>query len=1337
MGRREQPVDPTEGPAAAFAVELRKVRAEAGGLSYRVMAARTNFSAATLAQAAAGKKLPTLPVTLAYVEACGGNAPEWQARWQQAVAASHDQEDSGPTQAPYRGLARFETDDCAFFFGRTALVERLVALVQAHRIVMVVGPSGCGKSSLVRAGLVPMLRPRPVRVLTPGAHPQFSPAGIADQVVIVDQFEETFTLCADPAERQTYIDTLVAASRDAHGNRVVLAVRADFFDRCTHHPELIDAVRDSTMPVRPMNAAELREAVTKPAAAVGLIVQRELTARIIEEVTGQPGGLPLMSHALLETWRRHQGKALTKEAYEAAGGIHGAVANTAEQLYAELIPAQRERLRDLLLRLITPGEAGAHDTRRPVARAELLTGQPNDPGPQLLEQLAAARLITLDDDTADLAHEALLTAWPRLRSWVEEDRERLRVHRRLTEAANAWQDHARDPGALYRGTRLAIACEHLAERAEALTPQERVFLDASTAASHSARRRGRRRTTVLSVLMMLVLLGGSLAWQQSMATSRQKREAHARQIIGVAESLRQSDPQLSMRLSLAAWHLADLPETRAALRTASLQPQQDSFTDLDTRATTMRWLSADGHSMFSIGATQVTRWDVDSHRPVATTAGLPERLNDVGEGDGDAHWLPFFDPGPPITVSLWDMTTGHRDLKPLDTADQGIEVSPSGHRLITYQANGSRYRVRVWDTATRELVLQVSTPRRSPTRRPPTWESALAAARDMHRGRSEGEVGTPDVTLSPDDKTMVLCVPGEPLQVWNLEASRRVDVPGMPSLSAQQCWDERLHLTPDGRRLLMATDTQIRVWDLPSGKEVPAIREPGVKEIGFSTDGTFLATANADELLVWRSSQADAPLFRHPLAGEHAFNIRIDPVTDQLRYLAGSPHSLAWPATIRTLQLNGIGNSDWRDDSTLSAAFSLGGTTLATTYPNRVELRDGRTGRRLPGPAQLPCPTAASSSSPQPNCRAIAAFRPDGAALAYGNMGANPFRVKIWDLASQRITDRVDLPPASDASALVEVLAYTPTTNTLLMSGFLSAGSLTAWDMTRHTAIAATSGISGTKIAIAPTGRLLVTSQGNVADLTSGPPIVRANGLGPASALAFSPDGTLLAAGDQTGQTALWDGSVRRNLGTLTPTSPYASSAVSALAFSPDDSLLAVGTVNGAIQLWDTTTRQPIGAPLTTPVGYVAALEITNDTLYVAGEHIPLQRYDLTPAAAATTICRRAGRGLTPRQLDGIPSRLRLPAHLSAESRCHRARPAVAASTTEGLPLPISGPCLPLVVLDPDCDRAPPRDAESAGSQNRCPAAVSARSACSWISPNEARNTTAKTCVCSTRRLYA
>jgi hypothetical protein len=281
---------------------------------------------------------------LAYVKACGGDPEEWEERWLQAAAAvaaePRTEEDAEP---PYRGLARFEPGDADLFFGRDELTDRLLELTHSLRFTAVFGPSGSGKSSLLRAGLIPCLRspeatgPRPtsVRILTPGEHPlcvhdrRLIPKDAdGDTWLIIDQFEELYTLCTDGAERNQFIDRILAATDPASRLRVVIAVRADFLGRCAEHPALTAALQDGTVLAGPMSRDELRQAITKPAQAAGMIVERELTARILDEVEDEPGALPLMSHALLETWRRRKGRALTLEAYQAVGGLNGAIAHT-------------------------------------------------------------------------------------------------------------------------------------------------------------------------------------------------------------------------------------------------------------------------------------------------------------------------------------------------------------------------------------------------------------------------------------------------------------------------------------------------------------------------------------------------------------------------------------------------------------------------------------------------------------------------------------------------------------------------------------------------------------------------------------------------------------------------------------------------------------------------------------------------------------------------------------------------------------------------------------------------------------------------------------------------
>ena len=306
MGRPERPVDPSAGPVARFAHELRQLRSAAGSPSYRTMAKAVGCGATTLSQAVAGERLPTLAVVEAYVRACGGDLAAWRLRWKEAEReagrAQPEPRDTGPV--PYRGLARFEPDDRHLFFGRDRMLAELGKLVCEHRFAVLFGPSGSGKSSLLRAGLVPRLReelagrgsPAVLRILTPGARPAttyeqlLSPAeDEPESWVIVDQFEEVFTLCDDQRERARFIDLLLAARAPDSRLRVLVAVRADFYARCADHPGLAQALNEAGLLLCPMTAEELREAVVGPAQAAGHLVERTLTARLVQEVQARAG----------------------------------------------------------------------------------------------------------------------------------------------------------------------------------------------------------------------------------------------------------------------------------------------------------------------------------------------------------------------------------------------------------------------------------------------------------------------------------------------------------------------------------------------------------------------------------------------------------------------------------------------------------------------------------------------------------------------------------------------------------------------------------------------------------------------------------------------------------------------------------------------------------------------------------------------------------------------------------------------------------------------------------------------------------------------------------------
>jgi class 3 adenylate cyclase len=316
---------------------------------------------------------------------------------------------------PYKGLVPFDAADADVFFGREQLVEELVDRLDEAPFLAVVAPSGNGKSSLVRAGVVPELERRTGRLrpalFSPGEHPlaELAAAGDAD-LLVVDQFEEVFTLCRDEDERRTFIVALLGAAE--RGLRVVVALRADFYGHCAAYPRLAAALEHRQALVGPMNDDELRRAIERPAEHVGLLLEPGLVEGILRDVVGEPGALPLLSHSLLETWKRRSGRVMTLVGYLQAGGVQGAITKTAETVYREaLSPDQQALARNIFLRLTELGH-GTGDTRRRVAIAELVPRpeQQNDVD-EVLRRLADARLVTIGEGTVEVAHEALIRHW--------------------------------------------------------------------------------------------------------------------------------------------------------------------------------------------------------------------------------------------------------------------------------------------------------------------------------------------------------------------------------------------------------------------------------------------------------------------------------------------------------------------------------------------------------------------------------------------------------------------------------------------------------------------------------------------------------------------------------------------------------------------------------------------------------------------------------------------------------------------------------------------------------------------------------------------------------------
>ncbi|HEY8980870.1 MAG TPA: helix-turn-helix domain-containing protein [Streptomyces sp.] len=1172
-GRREVPVDPAAGPVQRFAFELRKLRTDADGVTYRELSRRAGYSVTTLSRAAAGEQLPTLPVALAYVRACGGDSAEWEARWREAAESAGPPGDDGSVP-PYRGLARFETGDSALFFGREQLTADLVDLLRRRRFAAVFGPSGSGKSSLLRAGLIPALRqardPRPaaIRILTPGEHPArheplLTPANTpadalhADTFLLVDQFEEIFTLCQDPAERTHFINLLLTARSPDSRLRVLLAVRGDFYGRCAEHRPLADALRDANLLAGAMSSAELRDAVVKPATTAGLTVERALTARLVEEVADAPGGLPLLSHALLETWRLRRGKTLTLEGYETAGRLDGAIARTAETVYGSFTEQQATAARRLLLRLITPGD-NAPDSRRPLALSEL----PPDT-PPLLEALTTARLLTLDGDTVELSHEALITAWPRLRTWIEEDRERLRTHRNLTSAAHSWRELGREQGALYRGTRLASAREQLAR--EDLTEAELAFLDASHAHERRARRRARLILTAVTGALCLALVAAGLAVGQWRSAVDAQRLAESRQLAAQSSALLDSDPDLAALLAVHAYRTSPTGEATSALYAAAALPLRKRLT-LDARVSALA-LSPDGRTLAVYGADSVVR--------ILESPG--GRVRHVLTGWGDFPLVKFSPDGRSLAattsggVTVWDAVTGRKagHLAVPGGVPRDMDFSPDGRTLAVASPQG----VRVWDVATGRT-------QRLPARRSDPEAVAfgpdgrsLAVAElggtvrvlDVATGRTRAVrehrlTAGDEVVFSPDRRTYAVSVHGSSVQLR--------DVPTGALLHTLGDSGRQPVFAPDGRTLAVpGPGDTVRLWDTASGtpRTDVAVGHRGTPHVALGPDGT-LVTSDGDDVVRIHGRPADRP--RTTLRG---------PAGTYLAQAAFGP-----------------------DGRTLAAVFPSGYGPLGESAGS-VRLWDTSTGAPL-------------AARPASWTNAVG-FGPDGRALWAGLVGGGV--VEVRDVRTGRLY-------RSRALGAVSVLALTRDGTRLAVVG--PEGSTGVWHLSSDTPRTVRTG-DGDPVrttAFAPDGRelavvrirnhgeevtLLDTATGRTR-LTFGP------GIGSVLSVAFSPDGRTLATVGG-GSVRTWDtrtGEQRRKFGDGVDGSP---------TFSPDGRTLAV-RAPGAVLLWDLATGRlrrtlPTRAPSTT------AFAPDGRTLAVGtGDSVQLWDVDLPdPEGAVRVICAR------------------------------------------------------------------------------------------------------------------
>jgi WD40 repeat protein len=1064
-------------------------------------------------------------------------------------------------RAPYLGLASFQPADAERFFGRERLVNDMVSRLARQRFLAVFGASGSGKSSLLRAGLLPAIRAGklpgsqewPTILLTPGEHPfeelaiqlgalQGVATGalradleedsanldlavrqtlvgrppLAHILLMVDQFEEVFTLCGDEGERTGFIEGLLGAVRSPRSRaRVVLGVRADFYAQCGDHPELVAALQDAQLLVGPMTESELRAVLTQPAAHAGLAIEPALVETALDDARDEPGALPLLSHALLETWQRHRGRTLTLADYLAAGGVQEAVAQTAEDVYAGLNPAQRRIARDIFLRLTAIGE-GTVDTKRRASLEELRGGGGAKETGLVLERLAAGRLIAVGEDSVEVTHEALIRSWPRLRGWLTEDRERLRLHRQLTRAAQDWDALGREPDALYRGVQLAAAKEWTTQHDQDLNMLERAFLDASTAweaRSFSLTRQSNRRLRVLvAALTVLTLAATTLAvvaaaqWnnvrRQTKLAEGRALEVESARLAAKAADLAHTKPALALLTDLEALRVAPTSQARRTLLALlGQEPRRISILPANNEILAMASSRDSTVLALALGHGRVSLWDLQSRRLLRTLE------NPGGKGGTVVAFSPDSKTVATDTadgaVMLWDAGTGRPrlalDRPGLSPPAYGLAFSRDGRVLTSVLAPrppSIELGITRWD-------VQTGIPVRSqlPTLYGPfSGADAVAFAPDGHK-----------LVAASDDETLDIV----DLRDGRVLRTRPLPVPLLKTVA----------MSPDGRVVAAAGPDYapsrrngIVLVDLDTGRPLgpPWWVDGTVSALAFSRDGHTLGVGVGDgRVAFWDTARpgvaSDGMIIGH-VAAVRALSLGPG---DQLASGGKDGTVILWdPAGRTALQqlLKHPVATRGSDAEVHTVAFDGHGGLLMATGA-RVTLWDYA--RRKPA-GDLPNPRVTGGVVTG------AAISPDGRRLAAVFTTESGSSIVLWDIATRMIVKT-----AAVERATAGALAFSPNGRWVAIAG---TGEVVLWDVERQ-----------------DTTRRL------------GLPHTRwfFNGPGPTS-LTFSPDGHRLAAGGWG--VAVWD--------MQDPMDPVFASKpvwVSSVAFSADGATVAAGDSDGGI----------------------------------------------------------------------------------------------------------------------------------------------------------------------------
>ncbi len=1077
---------------------------------------------------------------------------------------------------PYKGLPAFEREDAALFFGREAQVERVMTRLAESRFVAVVGASGSGKSSFVRAGLQAQLATSRtaarVVVLTPREHPldeladavsaatgnavaaddlrtdpgslerATRPDGEGSLVIVVDQLEELFTLCRDEAERRVFVEALIGAWHDpASAIVVIVALRADFYGRVAAYPRLAAAVVAHQTLVGPLSRDELRRAIALPADRCHVDLQDGLVETMLDELADQPGALPLLSHALLETWKLRATATLTLGDYRKAGGVRDAIARTAERTLQGLDEADRVIARSIFLSLTDLAES-SEPTLRHADRADLAV-HPHTAAPveRVLGILARERLVTIDERTVAVAHEALIRHWPRLRRWIDTDRAGLLLHRRLSDDARQWDEMRREPGALYRGARLAAAREWASGHAGDLGALEREFIAASEASARgelvTAQRRARRLRVLaigLGVLSLTVAMLAIVALKQRGDARQQATEATAVALASAALPLTDSRPDIGLLLATHGYRLSARAETRASVLAGLMAASDPGVTAI-----------LHGHSnpvsrvVFSPGSRLLASAGLDSTIRLWTAHAVYGKTMRGHEGyvvdlafspDG----LTLASAGLDGTIRLWNVRTQKQLGAPLDTnsgAVLAVAFSPDGRTLASAGAGGA---IRLWDWRTR-TQLGVLT-------------------------HGSGDVYS--VTFSRDGKRLASAGADRAIRLWTVSTREQLGA----ALTGHDGPVVSVAFARGGDRLASAGGDEVRVWSVRTGRLLvpPLVGHDGdVNSVMFRPDSRVLASAGLDGTIrLWsvRSGQPRGdPLRGH--AGE-VLNVVFGPGGGRLASAGYDNTIRLWsPRKHRRAGRPLVGHTGHIAD----VAFSPDSDTLASAGEDgTIRLWSARTHEQI-----------APALTEHRGAVYRVAFSPDGRVLA--SAGADR-TIRLWDLREHRPLGR-PMPHES----YVRSMAFSDDGRRLASAG--SDKLIRLWDVgtsaqPRKTLLGHTDSVSsvafsrdGTRLASASIDRTIRFWDVDTGTEDGEPLTPRASDV---FRVAFSLDGERLASLSPD-ERIVWDVRARKRIG---PPDGDIRRRFH-LASSSDGRRLASPGPRKTVRLRDVRTHEQLGTPLT------------------------------------------------------------------------------------------------------------------------------------------------------------